>query len=173
MNLLPETEKYVVDQELKSRKVASQFYILSFVLVVLSVLSLSIYFIEGAKYFEVKSKITQEVVPGNVDFTDLLALPEALNSKVTILNALNYSTSTLSYISAIIENKPSAVQVMGIAYKKDSIIITGLSDTREALSIFINNLKESHVFEDASVPVSDFTKERNLEFTLTAILAHK
>lgn len=66
----------------------------------------------------------------------------------------------------------SEISVRDLLYKKDSnesiqVIISGVSDTRDSLLALAKALEEIPLFAHVEIPVSTFTKERNIEFSLT------
>jgi len=86
-----------------------------------------------------------------------------------------YNNGDLSpsvYLSKIIENKNSDIQLSKLSYNKignsqGSFSISGVSDSRESLVIFIEALKTGAGFTNVEIPVSNFAKDSNVAFTLT------
>lgn len=77
-------------------------------------------------------------------------------------------------LAQILENRSSGIVIKSLSYKKQnddlvSIAVVGVANTRDGLLSFTKELETLEIFEHVNVPVSNFAKEKNIEFSLDLI----
>lgn len=63
----------------------------------------------------------------------------------------------------------NGVHIMQFVFERDTIIVTGRADSREALSVFQKTLEADPRFTSATLPLSNLAKDRDIPFSITLI----
>ncbi len=110
---------------------------------------------------------------GNVNSTT--AEIKALNTKLAVLqSALDYP-KIIPFLDEILKDKTASISINKIVYTTDDsknaiISLGGVSRTRDSLLAFVKILESSKLFKKVDLPISNFTKDRDLDFTLSITL---
>lgn len=107
---------------------------------------------------------------------DVYKILEATNKKVNFLSSRPVLSLTAA-IKKIAERKPVGVRIVGLVYQPQEtatnlsakLSLNGVSSSREAIVEFVKKLQQEPSFSSVNVPVSDFAKDRDIEFSLTLI----
>lgn len=107
---------------------------------------------------------------------DVYRILEATDEKVNFLSSKSALSLTMA-IKKVIERRPAGVKIVGLSYQpqKDAdnlsakLSLNGVSNNREAIVGFVKKLQQEPSFSSINVPVSDFAKDRDIEFSLTLI----
>ena len=75
-------------------------------------------------------------------------------------------------IGAILLKKRSDIKITQILYQNDGtngkkITLTGIASSREVLLLFRQALEDSSSFKDVVLPISNFVKGSNIDFSLS------
>ncbi|MBX4189601.1 pilus assembly protein PilM [Candidatus Parcubacteria bacterium] len=98
------------------------------------------------------------------------------NKKITFLSPDEDSDKPYELFLTILNRKSSGIRIVGLSFDKEAdkkgnetitLIIRGVASDRQALLNFENTLNALNRFTKANVPVSDFTKNKNITFELT------
>jgi hypothetical protein len=182
INLLPTEEN---KSELRAYKIRVVILILVtlFVVILISLLFLfPSYVITDVK----KTVTTQKLSTIEGDLKDkekepLSDIIKDINTKLKIFtDPKEQFVFSRDILKEILDKKPSEVHITSIGFKeeknagdggiKKTILISGFADTRLALLSFERALKEDTRFADVVVPISNFIKGSNIQFTLKFIL---
>ena len=84
----------------------------------------------------------------------------------------------IPFIGVILSKKTPAISINQFGYTSlgkntATMSIGGISQTRESLVSFVKSLNESGIFESVDSPISNFTKEKNIDFLITLAIAQK
>ncbi len=84
---------------------------------------------------------------------------------------MEYS-KVLPLVNVIIKNKIPTIHINEILYKftdksNSAITLSGVSLTRDALVAFVKKLQSSGSFKSVNLPVSNFTKDKDINFSLS------
>jgi len=97
---------------------------------------------------------------------------QLINNKIFIINsALSYPEIT-RFIDGLLEIKGNGIYIDEISYETSGanigkISLLGNAVTREALVSFVKRIEESKVYKKVDVPISNFTKDKDLNFSIT------
>ncbi len=112
------------------------------------------------------------------DMTDLNQSLVNLKTNTSII--ITGATKVLAHdvFSKIIENKTSSITIKSLVYKKTKdeplqVAIVGIAETRDGLLSFARSLENIEIFTKVNVPVSNFAKDKNIEFSLELSEAQK
>ena len=107
---------------------------------------------------------------------------QSIASQVSGINSkINIVTSSLEYprlvpiVNAIISNKTRSITLTQFAIsltgpKSGSVTLAGVSATRESLVAFVKSLEDSKMFSHIDLPISKFTRNKNISFSVTTTL---
>ena len=78
----------------------------------------------------------------------------------------------MPFIDVILSNKILSIRINEIFYTLDdqsaaTITLAGVSSTREALVSFVKKLEDSGSFQAVNLPVSNFRKDKNIDFSIS------
>jgi hypothetical protein len=124
-------------------------------------LSLDAYNLKNSKEFKDADSTIQDFEITN-RYLDVLVLKEATGGiKISDI------------IKTFLDKKNSSLLIKEVLYSKTSdsdfnIVIRGLARDRESLISFTKALSENNAFK-VDLPVSNFTKDKNIDFTFTVI----
>ena len=132
-----------------------------------------------ASIYKEKEMIAQREEQANSPLTKdanpIASVIKNTNDRLKILNTVMRYPEVLPLFNSIIENKTPSISITTIDYfstsqSASSISISGVSSTRESLVSFSNKLKESKLFKLVDLPVSNFTKDKNIVFSMNLII---
>jgi hypothetical protein len=115
----------------------------------------------------------------NIDKLSTDSKVKEVNSTVQLINTrLEAINSVLEYpeitplINGILSKKTSSIHIKEIAYissnkTEGEVILAGTSSTRESLTSFVKKLEDSKLFNSVNLPISNFTKDKNLDFSIS------
>lgn len=169
-NLLPEADKKNVLKEYSMRRAV---VILLFLLVaglIALVTALPSKLLSSSKFKGVQKQIevskTIAILNEEAKLTSSLSL---VNSKLTALKDAGGS-SIVDLIERIIVKKGQSIKIRGISYirnvDKSTISLSGVTQNRESLLNFVKSLKTEPLWSEVNLPVSNFAKEKDAEFTI-------
>jgi MarR-like DNA-binding transcriptional regulator SgrR of sgrS sRNA len=175
LNIIPEEERKKLTEAYKSRVVITCLASVAIIFLVGGLFLLPAYIIAAYKMEEI---LQPKVGTTSVENTEILQSLALTNSKVAIV--LNYATniSITNRLKNILAMEEARVSIENISYKnmgkedqgKIQVLISGQAVDREALLSFEKRLKTLNFLESVSLPVSNFAKDREIDFNLTAIL---
>ncbi len=101
-----------------------------------------------------------------------------LNQKTTfILENENRGVTVSEIIKNIISHRNKDISLRAFSYEvvigstsRRLITISGIAERRQALVLFIENLKADSFYSDVLVPVSNFVKNTDVSFTITVVI---
>jgi len=173
-NLLPEVEKKSIESAYVARR-----YQLLFTFLLLTILAALVFLTPSfivAKYSQREANIELEnarlVLSGNnQEFGRQLA--EVQRKVVALDNQAPVGTS--EFIATVVGHRGSGIKVNHIFYHKpknatSTLVVKGVARTRENLLLFVEKLKTEEAFVSATFPVSNFTKDRDIEFNVDVVL---
>lgn len=174
-NLLPKNEQAKFNKEYSLRRLSIIFFILSIVLIISFILLFPSYLLSRVRETTVSldlesiKKVTNAANP-NDDITNRLrdAKDKARALQITEKKLPVYD------IFHSFQNKPRAIKLKDISYGKvgEDIVVSiqGRADTRESLTEFERQLKENPNFSGVNLPISNFAKEKNIDFSMNIVV---
>lgn len=124
-----------------------------------------------AFYRDISISAQSKIVQLNkIDTSEQENLIKNTNEIISFLAGLNNYQSSDDILS-IIQKKNENITINQISFSREEnrkkFIINGISKTREGLLIFVRDLKLDADFKGVNLPVSDFVKSSNIDFSLT------
>lgn len=170
-NLLPNLFKDEIKSEYKLRKwIVILFFVLFIQLSFLAV-AFSMLVVSSDRESEVMSQIKKEnETLSSQNANDIQKIITSTNKKLLIFDMIMKYPEILPIYNGIIAQKTSDISIRGFNYAvgttDTSIIVSGVSNTRESLVSFVKNLEETKMFTKVDLPVSNLAKQKNIEFNI-------
>lgn len=175
-NLLPDNLKEELKAEYKKR-----WLILLLVLVIFLQVSFLIFFLPSWALSLSKEREISSSVYGiaqsasSKDAVPIASIISDTNKRSSIINTLMEYPEVVPLINTVIENKISSIHINEILYRfadkaNTTVTLSGVSDTRDSLVSFVKKLESSGSFKSINLPVSNFTKDKDISFSLSMIV---
>ena len=174
-NLLPENLKKEIKSNYRFRLVAVALLLLIFLQFTTLIFMLPSWI---SSYYREKDEGSQEQKMNqslsSADIASIDSQIKTINSRIKILNsALNYP-HLIPYINLILGQKTNAIKLSTIDFNLNSsnvtISLNGISDTRDSLLAFVKVLQATGQFKNVDLPISNFAKDKNINFSLNLII---
>lgn len=171
-NLLPPNEKQNIIKEYSSRK----FILMGIFAAALGLIGfvslIPAYLLSEARLREVTGDLARLEGKDSANvMTELTKSLSQVNLKLSILKTAPSEHAANDLLKMVIDERGGGIRVSGFLYKrnldKDSVIsVNGVARDRESLSQFVERLKKNPLFSKVDLPVSNFAKDKNTEFSL-------
>lgn len=173
-NLITKKQKKIIQYEYYCR-------LFSTILILISVLGLFILAYTIPYYIYVKNSYLETIksfeapiaAENNENFGESMSqiVKRTLDEMRVIELYINKNVNPSLYLSNIIEQKNNYIKINKLSFsfiKSDEgqVVVSGLSENREGLVKFIDDLNSLENFTNVNSPVSDFAKDSNIPFTL-------
>jgi hypothetical protein len=94
------------------------------------------------------------------------------NIRLAIIENKFVHKPLFSIIDDVLVHKPTTVSIQGIMVSSigtstATIVVEGVSESRNGLVSFVKDLQQSGVFSTVDLPVSNLAKDKNIDFSLT------
>ena len=171
-NLLPKNLKEKIKAEYRLRLLIAVFIFVLCTQVLFLVFLFPSWLISYQKEKEALAEIERVNQDKFTPETDSTASVIALtNLKLNILNTVLKYPESGPFLYAIIESKTPAVSLYQFIYTSTggsgaNISVSGLSLNRQDLVSFAKNLSDSGKFKTVLLPVSNLTKDKDLNFSI-------
>lgn len=174
LELLPNSQKKSVKREYFLRLLAVVLLLLSIV-GILSLVSLSPSYFLSVEKEGIVSQTFEKLEKSNKSITEDKMLQSDIKNSQEMLILLKPPEKLISIndlISKIIDKKNSSIridEIVATSYKNNQyqILLKGNSESRDILKSFVENLKNSGLFESVDLPISNFTKIADIDFDIT------
>lgn len=177
INLIPNQEKKKKVKDFYFRLVVVTFFVLSFCVLTGAVALLPAYFISLVNKNLASTKLEmQNKEPVPLVDQGALATMEDLDSKLVLIDSSEKNKYLISQkvINEIILQKIPDIKINQISYENSlssgkKISVRGVAGSREKLLLFRRALEDSIAFKKVDLPISNFIKGSNIEFSLNLI----
>jgi hypothetical protein len=176
--LLPEIEIQRLRYEFYARAAIIVLVAVSFVFIVLGILLIPSSILSSSRIKAVEnrfndiSKKTSQYNGGAAE-----AALTRTSALMSIIHKDPRSLSVTEVVEMILANRGRQVTIESLSISspsgknnKTTIGLSGKAISREALVTFVKRLDSEGVFEPLSVPVSNFTKSRDIDFSISAVI---
>lgn len=171
-NLLPPNEKQNIIKEYASRRLI----LMSLFLCALGLIGITALI---PSYLLSRARINE--LSGDVKRSTALIEAKVLEDQAKVVTLTNAKLGALSDVVDdvtihdlflnIIEKRGSGVRINALMYRRGdkdlgALTVTGVARDRESLSNFVQVLKGDPIFTKVDLPVSNFAKDKNTNFTI-------
>ncbi len=176
-NVLPDILKEEIAHEYKFRRLL----VVAFLVLFVEIFSLTLFFPSWivSKYREqdavqVMNEINES--PTAKSTHSVSNVISSTNAKLRILNTQLEYPKIIPLLEALSANKIPAIHIQHALFDYSNasalqVTLEGVADTRESLVIFLKNLHTTPTFKVISSPISNLTKDKNIEFSIYITLA--
>jgi Tfp pilus assembly protein PilN len=180
LNLLQKKEQKKIYQEYRLRRLVVSLALVTFVGVFLLVLLLPSLILSLARKDEAVRDLSALQDKSAKDAKDLETSLSQTNQRLQALQK-DKTTSAHDIFISIMNDTPPGVRLTGFTYQYPTetkaaqpqqlqITITGRSANRDALQTFARDLESADIFEDVTLPVSNFAKDKDIDFILNLLI---
>lgn len=104
--------------------------------------------------------------------SEISSLVSRINARVAELNSNQKRVKkTSEIIERIIKVKSGEISIESFAFNLGRLEIKGSSASRSGLINFVDNLKKQDIFSSIESPLSNFLKEKDIDFSINIKLA--
>lgn len=177
INLMPIEEKKKIRKVFFLRLLMVSFLMLSFAFFIIDVAILPSFIISFGKerlaFQKLEVERSQKVPEVNKEAQKTV---DELNIKLETIEKAIKSKYVFSekIINEIVHQKTAGIKITKITYENDQfkgrkVIVSGIANNREQLLLFRKSLENSSVFKSVNLPISNFVKDRDIQFSLELI----
>ena len=175
LNLLPQPEKAALTQEYRLR-LAIVILLMSFTTFVVS----SILLVPSVLLSSQKEKSAEDrfaLLTKSVEKGGVSELEEILREGKIVLKLVSHKDPKVSLsesLMRIVSAKPQQISLNNFSFVRDGtekvkVDISGVAENRAALLSFEKTLEQTGLFEKVTVPVSNFARDSDIEFTIQTV----
>ena len=172
-NLLPDSEKKFILAEYANRRTVAALAFLFVLGLIASISAFPAFLLSSAKVSEVREEI--EAVRQSKIFQEESSLSAELQKtqgKISSLHPKEAFIPVETVFTRIITHRGDGIRMNGLRLSATTdaerqILVNGIARDRDALLSFVHALEEDPLFSSVDLPVSNFTRDRNAEFSLT------
>jgi hypothetical protein len=180
-NLLPYQDKYAIRSEYKKRLLVVALLFTFFVEIIGTVLLIPSLVISSARERELLDtrtalkSVTSEDEEGGTFATTL----KETTDKLSFLSPAKNLATPATAIALSASVRPAGVHLkrftytVGKNYEGGTIRVEGSADTRDVLLLYKQALEREKLFTEVDLPISNFAKEKNIEFSVELTASFK
>lgn len=172
-NLLPENEKRNIRAIYNARQTILALLLLTITGVIAFLFIIPSFMLTKAKEAETVSQVGSlraSLATKNVEDLNK-AIAVARDEIKALEEADGAAHSVYDLFLKILSHKSVDVRVTGLLYgtagKRHEVVINGIARDRESLLTFAQEIGKEQVFSDISLPVSNFAKNKDIEFSFS------
>lgn len=173
INVLPENEKVLLRKEYRIRLVTVVLFIVSILLVGGLLLLTPFYILAQDKITALEIRLKQYNQSRSDSSTDdLTKIISEINQNLELLNSEPPKTGIVeNVLNPILSARPVNIKISRIFYSiktdgKRMVELNGVAVDRTALRNFEDSLKKNPNIESTKLPVSNFTKKSDIDFSI-------
>jgi nitrate reductase NapAB chaperone NapD len=176
LNLLPKDQKIKLTREYRKR-----FWVVAFSLLlageIISLILLAPSYITTQTRINILNSASSglKVQNLNVESANLSNIVEQTNRYLTALDSSTTPTGVVAAVQKIVEIRGDSVKINSLFYKLNSnqpqIVVSGKAKSRQSLLDFAKRLKGLPGVVSADLPVSDFAKAQDIDFSINVMLS--
>lgn len=178
-NLLQQTEKRAIVRMYRKRFIGVAFLALSALLVAACLLTLpSFLFLKSHELVLVAKRDTLAGYETSTIAKSLTTAVTDVNTRLAVFPASETASPLIAdFMNPVLLAKNNSIHLVGFSYVpstkpgKAEVKITGTADSRVALLAFTDRLKKVGSFEGVNVPITNFIKDSNVPFTISATVS--
>ncbi|CAN5145635.1 hypothetical protein BH11PAT3_BH11PAT3_0910 [soil metagenome] len=104
---------------------------------------------------------------------ELVSWLSVTNKKLKILSPGSQTSTPYEYFIKVVNSKPAGIKIVEMEWLKTDtntqLVIRGSANDRQSLLDFESKLNETNVFSKAVLPVSNFAKDKDIDFELKLV----
>lgn len=172
-NLIPDTLKQRILKDYKERRIIVLLFVCVLFIVMLFILISPSF---GYLFFEEQNVIAEaEVVKKSNQFEkadEVMDVIQSTNEQLRVFMLEISSIQSIEAVEKIVSAKHTGIYIDNIQYKlltatSSLITVEGKASRRDTLREFVTKLENIEGFTDVVLPVSNFVKDRDIDFTIS------
>ncbi len=176
-NLLPDNLKNSIKKDYNLRRLIVVLLFLIFIQISFMVFLFPIWL---SSYYKEKEYITmRDEMNSNLSVLNIASTTsniKTLNNNLAIMDKVLSYPKIVHYLNVVFLNKSKSILIDDISYvdtneKSATLTVEGKSVTREALLTFVKNLQTSGAFSSVDLPISNYAKDKDLDFSIKLTIA--
>lgn len=97
---------------------------------------------------------------------------KSINSRLNVINTSLEYPKLLPFIDTVISKKTNSISINNFSYvpsasSSATLIVGGVSATRESLVSFVKSLEDTELFTKVDLPIGNLAKDKGIEFTIS------
>lgn len=175
-NLLPDALKQKIKSEYTLRWFSVLLTSILFIQLVFLCFLFPSWLVSLYKEREVVVRInTVDKTSKTLDTEQITTLIASINTKLEVINSKLQYPRVLPIVNSILSKKTNNIYVNGIIFTSDSdktgsVTIRGVSYDRDSLVSFVKKLQGGGLFKNVDLPISNFARDKNIDFSINAII---
>ncbi|XKT75334.1 MAG: hypothetical protein ACJKSS_00905 [Patescibacteria group bacterium UBA2103] len=178
INLLPAQHKKAFKQTYLLRLLSVIFFGISALIIIHGVLIIPSYVLLQARVLNQEAEkefISRTLQASGSD--EVEARLNALNEKIALLETLPNTPSLVDAVEEVLEVSRIGIAITQISFdpkdKEEHISVRGIAEDRDALRSFAQRLEERENIAGVDFPIGDLSREKDLTFTISIMLAYE
>jgi hypothetical protein len=173
-NLLPKDIRDQVKKEYFLRELIVISLFVSFILTTFLIFNIPTWLNSYYKEKEVLINIDKVNESIDISLVGTNELIKLLNGRLKVIDGFLSYPKFVPFVKDILSKKTSSISLKEITFSsstttKANITIGGVAKTRESLLSFVKNLQDLKRFSKVDLPISNFTKDKDLNFSINII----
>lgn len=176
LNLLPQQQKILLQKEYFRRRMIVLLGSIALALVISLVLLSPLYFLTRSRAEETKRELesAKRALDAELPPKEIMAELQTAVHNAEALKPLTKSLSVYELVK-IFEARPKTIRIEGISFLEQAegrptITVNGRAENRDSLTAFGRVLESRVEFATVNLPVSNFVKEKDINFSMTITL---
>ncbi len=133
----------------------------------------------GSSYKEKEAITQKDLLDKSLLILDTKTVSSAittLNMKLNVINSVLQYPKVLPLVNSLLAKITGQIYINGLTFESTSaktgtVAIRGISSNREALVVFVKKIQDSGLFKSVDLPISNFTKDKNIDFSVSMTIA--
>lgn len=178
-NLLPESLKQDIAKEYKLRRLAVILFFTLSIQISFLIFLFPSWVVSEYKERALNIRVSQiDEIKNLSNSTSTKPIIKSVNNELSIIDkSLDYP-KILPYLNLILSKKNTPVKIQQFSYVSTDgsnarVVVRGVSATRESLVGFKSEIDNSKLFHSTDLPISNYAKDKNIDFDLTLTIANK
>lgn len=175
LNLLPQPEKETLAREYRSRLAIVILWMSFITFVVSSILLVPAILLSSQKEKSAQERfdlLNQSAGKGGASELEKILLEG--KSVLKLVSHENPKIFLFESLIRIVSKKPARISLEHFSFVRDGeekikVDIGGVAEDRASLLSFVKALEQEGLFEEVTVPISNFAKDSNIEFTIQTV----
>ncbi len=170
-NVLTKDLKQNIESDYKKRKLSIWLFVFIFLsfFVTFTLVPSFVFMLSEKKSIEVVGDSVKNSSSSKED-EETKQIFDNTNKLLNYLSLSKPSFYTIDLLSKLIALDNSGIKMTDILYQRQSsttavFTLKGVAVNRESLILFSKNISSDNLFKDVNLPVSNFAKDKNIEFS--------
>jgi len=171
-NVLPKKLKDQIKKQYNLRRFIVTLNFIIFIQIFILVAFLPSWFVSFYKQRDVSSEVAKAQDDLLVNEVSKLSVEiNSINKKLEVIKTTQTGFSPTQILDDIVEQKSSSISINEITYIKSGanevqVTLGGTARERDSLLSFVRKLEASKLFSKVDSPISNYTKDRDINFSL-------